>query len=360
MSKYSIKLFSMAIAAATAFSVATFSHSADAKNFTLRIGSGQPMMPLEPIFMADKYFAPTVAERVAAETEHKVKFIKLWNTVSGPFDVLEAVQKGLMDIGLFCACFEPTKAEQMAFHFYVPFVTDDSMLQHKITRQLYKEFPEWPGALAKYGQRWLGASTYSTYGLGTTFPWSKMEDLRGRKIGGAGLNLPWLKLSGATVVQTSLNEAYNAIQSGVYEGFVIFPPAWVGFKLHEQAKHYTVVGWGATSLYQMTMNEDTYQKLPASIQKIINEEKENWMVKATEEAVSRFGKSIDTMKKSGSTVKVLPRSERRVMAQALDAWSNEKAKKFDSQGLPGSKLFRRYMELAEQNGIDLPHKYNIK
>ena len=39
---------------------------------------------------------------------------------------------------------------------------------------------------------------------------------------------------------------------------------------------------------------------------------------------------------------------------------NEEAKKLDAKGLPASKLFRRYLAIAEEAGIKLPHKYNIK
>ena len=335
--------------------------AANADSFTLRIGAGQPMKPLEPIFMAHNYLVPTIKARVEKETKHKIRFIEAYGgTVAGPFDVLEAVEKGLFDIGLWCACFEPTKAVHFAFHYFVPFVTDDPMTQHKITRKTYREFPEWPAALGKYGQKWLGAGTFSSYGLGTKFKWNKMSDLKGHKIAGAGPNLPWLKLSGATAVQTSLNEAYNSLQSGVYEGLVIFPTAWLGFKLNEPAKVFTVVGWGATSLYQMSMNLKTYNKLPKEVQKIIDEESEVWMVKTAEESTRRFEASLKKLAATGSTVQKLPFSERAKMAAALGDWPNQKAKEFDKKGLPGSKLFKRYMEIAEESGVKLPHKYVIK
>ena len=309
--------------------------AANADSFTLRIGAGQPMKPLEPIFMAHNYLVPTIKARVEKETKHKIRFIEAYGgTVAGPFDVLEAVEKGLFDIGLWCACFEPTKAVHFAFHYFVPFVTDDPMTQHKITRKTYREFPEWPAALGKYGQKWLGAGTFSSYGLGTKFKWSKMSDLKGHKIAGAGPNLPWLKLSGATAVQTSLNEAYNSLQSGVYEGLVIFPTAWLGFKLNEPAKVFTVVGWGATSLYQMSMNLKTYNKLPKEVQKIIDEESEVWMVKTAEESTRRFEASLKKLAATGSTVQKLPFSERAKMAAALGDWPNQKAKEFDKKGLP--------------------------
>ena len=340
--KTSLRLGALTLAAFTMS--ASFANATD--TITLRIGSGQPMKPLEPIFKADDYFVPTIIKRVAAETDHKIKFIKLWNTVSGPFDVLEGVEKGLFDIGLWCACFEPTKASQLAFNFFIPFVTDDPMTQMKISRKVYKEFPEWTKALEKYNQRWLGAGAFSSYGLGTKFAWSKMSELKGHKIAGAGLNLPWLKLTGATVVQTSLNEAYNSLQSGVYEGLVIFPPAWKGFKLDEPAKHFKVVGWGSTFLYQMSMNLKSWNKMPKDIQKIINEE-----------STRRFKSSLAAIEAGGSTVTTLPFSERKVMAKALAAWSKEKAQLYDKQGLPGTKLFTRYLEIAEEEGIKLPFKY---
>ncbi len=342
-----------------ALSVWVFS-TAQADTFRIKIGSGQPMKPLEPIFMADSYFVPTVTERVKKETGHDIKFTKLWNTVSGPFDVLEGVEKGLFDIGLWCACFEPDKGVHLAFHYFVPFVTDDPKTQLAITKKTLKEFPEWTKSLDKYNQTWLGAGTFSTYGLGTKFKWSKMSDLKGRKIAGAGPNLPWLKLSGATAVQTSLNEAYNSLNSGVYEGLVIFPTAWFGFKLHEPAKVYTIVGWGATSLYQMTMNNNTLNKLPADVQKIFKEVADSWMDKTAEESTKRYGASLENLKKAGSTIQELAFEERTKMAMALDGWANEKAKEFDAKGLPASKLFKRYLEIAEEMGVKIPHKYNIK
>lgn len=353
------KCYGLAVGALAA---AAWSLPAQAESFTLRIGAGQAMQPLEAIYMAHHHFVPKVKERVSKETKHRVNFIEAYGgTVAGPFDVLEAVEKGLFDIGLWCACFEPTKAVHLAFHYYLSFVTDDPPTQHRMTRKLYNEFPEWTGILEKrYNQKWLGFGTFSSYGLGTKFKWSRMKELEGHKIAGAGPNLPWLKLSGATAVQTSLNEAYNSLQSGVYEGLVIWPSAWLGFKLNEPAPHYTVVGWGATTIYQKSINLDTWKKLPPEVQKIVLEESEVWMEKAAEEAAKRYDASLKKLRELGSTVQELAFEERAKMAAALGAWPDENAKKFDADGLPGTKLFKRYLDIAVESGIKLPHRYAIK
>lgn len=45
------------------------------------------------------------------------------------------------------------------------------------------------------------------------------------------------------------------------------------------------------------------------------------------------------------------------MAKALAGWSKEKAQLYDKKGLPGTKLFTRYLDIAEQSGVKLPYKY---
>ena len=84
------------------------------------------------------------------------------------------------------------------------------------------------------------------------------------------------------------------------------------------------------------------------------------MDQVAEESTRRYGKSIDNLKKAGSTIQELAFEERKKMAMALDGWANDKAKEFDKKGLPASKLFKRYLEIAEEQGVKLPHKYNIK
>jgi TRAP-type C4-dicarboxylate transport system substrate-binding protein len=50
-------------AAATAIAFAASISLASAASFTLKIGSGQPMKPLEPINQANYYFVPTVEKK---------------------------------------------------------------------------------------------------------------------------------------------------------------------------------------------------------------------------------------------------------------------------------------------------------
>ncbi|MCZ6453924.1 MAG: hypothetical protein O6909_06760, partial [Alphaproteobacteria bacterium] len=87
-------------AAAGAISVGlVFSAStAIADNFTLRIAAGHPAPPLSPVNQLQKTFVPNVTKRVAAETDHTVRFIEGYGgTIANLFEVLESTQKGLVD-----------------------------------------------------------------------------------------------------------------------------------------------------------------------------------------------------------------------------------------------------------------------
>ena len=170
--------------------------------FTLRIDSGHPSAPTAYVDSMEHFFVPEVTKRVAERTDHKVRFIEAYaGTIASVFETMEAVEKGLLDIGGWCQCFEPTKALGMNITYFVPFTTPDGLEQVKVFRQLLTEYPElYEDYSGKYNQTLIAISGFDNYGLGTTFAWDKTEELKGRKILGAGPNLPWISMSGALPV----------------------------------------------------------------------------------------------------------------------------------------------------------------
>ena len=57
------------------------------------------------------------------------------------------------------------------------------------------------------------------------------------------------------------------MQTGVYNGWIMFPSAWVNFKLHEVGKYYTEVGFGAITWHGLTINKARFARLPKDVQK---------------------------------------------------------------------------------------------
>ena len=344
------------ISAGMVFSAST----AIADSFTLRIAAGHPAPPLSPVNQLQKTFVPNVTKRVAAETEHTVRFIEGYGgTIANLFEVLESTQKGLVDIGAMCSCFEPTKLFVHNINYFSPFISGDPKIMGPATRQIHSEFDYFSEVFQKFDQTYLGTGAFDDYGLGTKFPWTKMSELKGVKIGAAGPNLPWLDYAGASKVQTNLNEVYNALQSGVYDGIVIFPAPYFGFKFGEVAKYYTTMGWGSVAAYPVSVNNATWAKLPDSVKKIITEEIDVYQAAVEEESTVKYVTSLEKLKAQGVTVRDLGSVERQKMAVAIEPWVNEKAAEYEALGFPGKATFRRLIEVAKEKGAKPVHEYNI-
>ncbi|MEP4378955.1 MAG: C4-dicarboxylate TRAP transporter substrate-binding protein [Alphaproteobacteria bacterium] len=347
-------------AGSVAIGMAALQPSGSADTFTMRIAAGHPAAPLSQVNQLQKTFVPNVTKRVAAETEHKIKFIEGYGgTIANLFEVLESTQKGLVDFGSICSCFEPTKLFVHNINYFTPFISGDPKIMGPATRQLHDEYDYFAKNFDRYNQTFLGGGAVDDYGLGTTFAWSKMSDLKGVKVGAAGPNLPWLDYAGAAKVQTNLNEVYNALQSGVYDGIVIFPAPYFGFKFGEVAKFYTTMGWGSVTAYPLSVNKDSWAKLPANVQKIIQEEMPVYEAAIEQESTIKYVTALENLRKQGVTVRDLDPAVRREMAQAIEPWVNQKAQEYEDAGVPGKATFRRLIELAIAKGAKPVHKYSI-
>lgn len=355
------KIITIAAAGAISAGLVFSASTAIADSFTLRIAAGHPAPPLSPVNQLQKTFVPNVTKRVAAETDHTVRFIEGYGgTIANLFEVLESTQKGLVDIGAMCSCFEPTKLFVHNINYFSPFISGDPKIMGPTTRQVHSEFDYFSEVFQRFGQTYLGTGAFDDYGLGTTFPWTKMSELKGVKVGAAGPNLPWLDYAGASKVQTNLNEVYNALQSGVYDGIVIFPAPYFGFKFGEVAKYYTTMGWGSVAAYPISVNNKTWAKLPDSVKKIITEEIDVYQDAVEEESTIKYSTSLVKLKAQGVTVRDLGDEERGKMARAIEPWVNQKASEYEALGFPGKKSFRRLIEIAKEKGATPVHEYNIK
>ena len=230
-----------------AVSVMLFVSSVMADSFTLRIGSGHPSKPVAYVRNMEHYFVPEVVKRVGERTKHKVRFIQVYGgTVAKVHETLEAVEKGLLDIGGWCVCFEGAKMMPANIDYFMPFTTPDVRVQTKIKRRLITEHPELYAMLEKeYSQKLIAISGFDNYGLGTKFKWDKVAELKGKKIIAAGPNLPWVERFGAIPVTTTLPTAYNALSTGVASGFIIVPDAYFGMKFYEPAPNWKITNFGA-------------------------------------------------------------------------------------------------------------------
>lgn len=353
--------YSKAIGLAAGFAALGLS-SAFAETFTLRIGSGHPNGPA--VYVADtaNFFVPEVKRRVAEETEHEVEFVEGYGgAIAGVAETLESIQSGILDIGSYCICFEPSKLFLHNFPYYAPFGPQDSEQQMEATRAVYDQIPWLTEQFeSEYDQILLGLHGWDNYHLGTTDPWDTVEDLKGVKIGGAGPNLPWLEYAGAVPVQSTLPDGYLSLQTGVYNGWLMFPSAYLGFKFHEPAPHYTLIGFGAMGVNALTMNTRSMSKLPEDVQQIIREVGAAYEAQAGASLNARQKSGLEGLGEVGAEIKTLGEDVRAGWAASLAPFPNRQAKDADGRGMPGTEVMNAYLAAVAATGYAWPTDYVIE
>lgn len=355
MTSKSLKLAGLALGVSAMGVTASF-----AEDVTLRIGSGHPNGPSAYVSDMANFFVPEVKKRAAA-AGHNVEFVEGYGgAIAGVAETLESVQNGILDIGGYCMCFEPAKLFLHNFPYYVPFGPQESSNAMETVRATYDAVPWLTEQFSsEYSQVLLGLHGWDNYHLGMTDPWEKVEDLKGIKIGGAGPNLPWIEFAGAVPVQSTLPDGYLSLQTGVYNGWLMLPSAYLGFKFHEPAPYYTLIGFGAMGVNALTMNKRKFDSLPADLQQILMEVGAEYEAQSGPTLNGRQDAGLKGLKEAGAKINELDPDVRQQWAQSLATFPNQQAKEADGRGMPGSEVLNAYLKAVAASGYKIPVDYKI-
>ena len=334
--------------------------SARADDITLRIGSGHPPGVVYAGLMID-YFQNELKKRVEERTDHTINFVEGYSgSIVKVTEVLEGVQDGIIDIGGFCFCFEPSNLPLHAFQVMMPFGTMDPVQSLQIAQDVYAEVPYLTDVFPeKFNQILLSRIADGGYNLGTSFPWQNLSDLKDQKIAGAGLNLNWLKYAGVSPVQSSLATAYTEMNTHVYEGWIMFPSAWVNLKLYEPGPYYTLIGFGSMTWHGLTINQDTYNELPDDVKEILHEVAADYEEQTGIVNQKEYDRLVAELRELITVTEIDP-AVRKAWAESLKDWPQQMATELDGQGLPASQVLNLVLDKAEARGYDWPVRYQIQ
>jgi len=350
---------------AAAFAIAmglSLSSRAVAETYRLRIGSAQPTQASLWVKLFKDYYSKQVQEKVKARTPHQIKWTEGYGgIIAKSGEVLEAVEGGTLDIGYIILPFEPAKLPLHSFGYNVFFSSSDMEQVVGVVQKTWNQFP-WLSEYVekKYNQKVITSTITSSYQILSSFPIRTIEDMKGQKMAAAGPNLALYPPIGAVPVQAALPEVYTSMQTGLYTGVTIFPGPMMGFKLYEVGKYLTLVDLGAVSSGIVTINKDRWNSLPKEIQDIIMETGPEYMIELAKEGAKDHKKAIAGLQSKGVEVYTLPFSEKKRWAEALPNVADKAAKEADSKGMPGSDLYRFYIETMVAAGYEFPRKWEIR
>ncbi len=292
------------------------------------------------------FYIPEVDKRLAKDNKFKIRWNQAWGgQIVKPNGVLEGIQKGLGDIGIVTTAIYGDKMNILAVAYATPFVTSDPALVSRTIDEMANKFPAIKKTFASYNQVYLTNSVVlDSYQVFTKPAAKSLGDLKGLKISGAGFNLRYLAPVGAVGVSGPLTGYYNQVQTGVTDGAMLWPEAAATFKMAEVAPHMLKADIGTVNTKVLTVNADTWAKLPPEVRKVLQDVAIEYRDLLAKQAMAEAADSIADYKKAGGTVHELPKAERSKWARDLPNMAQQWAAGLDKEGAQGSEMLKFYMD----------------
>lgn len=332
--------------------IATTSTSFASKKITFRVGAGHVVENITWTGAIEKFFVPEVTEK-AKELGYEIEWIKAYGgAVAKLGEALESVESGILDIAYVNYGFEPSNLKRHNMDFRIPFTCPDPVIVNNAVAALYEKYPEEFASVfsKRFNQTILGYGVTDNYCIYSTKPIKSVKDLEGMKIGGGGAYLAWLEGTGATPVQSSLNEGYTSLQTGVYDALITPLGASYGMKLHEVAPYIILVDFGAKMAGVLTMNNDKLNSLPDDLKQVVINAGKNFTIKEAKLTKEKYAGDKEGLKAAGATliqfsdaakeewVKTIPNVVQKMVDEFSDSDHDQKEyvlyywKQFDKQG----------------------------
>lgn len=323
----------------------------------MTVAAGHP-----PVFLWVKHLKETFIPTVNAELARTNKYRIAWNEAYGGTlakigSELETMQQGVSDMGMVATVFQAAKMPLNNVTYFVPFGPPDANV---VTQAIdyVQALPELSKEWSRHGLVYLAGFSIDNYGIATNFPVAKVEDLKGKKIGGAGPNLTWFAGTGAVGVQGSLNTFYNDIKTGVYDGAVVFATSAVPAKLYEVAPHLTLLDFGAMYAGAVAINKARWDKLPDEVKAAFRKGANAYKGVYITEQTARIKASLDAWEKGGGKIVRLAPEERARLVKMIPNPAKEWAKQAEAKGIPAKKVLSAYMESVRAAGYRFPRDFD--
>ncbi len=330
-----------------------FALGASASGETYRLTAGGPQSASLPwIGIIGTLVVPESNARLEAMgSEHRIAWREAYGGSLYKWqNSLEAIEIGLTDIGWVGALWETSKMPLQNVTYYTPFVTDDLRLLLDLFNDLHRTLPALAEAWEDQNQILLGASGVDTYHLMTTFPVTRVEDLRGRKILAPGPSATWLAGTGAVAVNGGLSTYYTQINTGVADGVLTILSGAYPYRIHEVAPYITLVGIGAQFNGGVAINKNTWERLPADVQGVLSELGRDYSDTLADVVIERYETALTAVQQEGAVVATLPDAEKRKWIDGLPDIAGQWVRAAEARGHPAGETLQAYLEALRSRG----------
>lgn len=324
-----------------------------AEKITVRIGCGQTPEGYLWVKAMKETLMPTVDAELAKTGNYKIEWVESWGgTVATTTECLESVQSGLLDVSWVGYVFEQSNLRYGNLTYYVPFDVWDSDTSIEIQLEFLDKYPVLYEEFEKFGQKAIGISTSETYNMTSKFEFKKLDDMKGKRVGAAGSNLSWVTPL-ATKIQSSGPEAYNALQTGMYE-IALQPTSFHrDLYLYEVAPYGLIADIGCVWMGAVTINSNFFNKLPEEVQNAFTVGGEAYTKGDAELCAKAYADTIAFLEEKCEKVVYLTDDQKKEWAATLENVPLQWVEAMEKDGYDGAReMMRDYLQTLKDKDIE--------
>ncbi len=319
--------------------------AAPAESITFKMGHMN-----SPEHVQDSMSMRPFSEEVAKATDNRVQFqIYPGGALGGPTETFDNILTGIMDAGWGLQGYNAGKFRVHAV-LHLPFLADGTGAELSVVAQkLYDKFPEIQAEYADVKPLWFhAADPYAIITKGK--PVRSFEDVKGLKLRTPSVEgKEMLEAWGATPVSLPAPEIYDAMQKGVIDGGVLPVAALADFNLFDVVDYVTIGNFN-TSLFYVVMNKDSWNKISAEDQAIIEGMIGEPMARKSGEAFDYQKEQAQAKaEESGIEFITLSDEELQKFKDASQVVTENWIKKMEAEGIPAQEIYDETVKLIQSN-----------
>lgn len=289
------------------------------------------------------------AQEVERLTEGDLKLDITWGgALFSEKAAVQSLRDGVADLGSVIGVYFPQ--EMVAYGIAdLPVNNPDPWVGMKATDTLMRTNEQIQANLAQQNLVYVGTYTTSAVQMGCKGDAvASVDDIAGKKVRGVGAYGQTFRDLGATLVDMTVYEAYQGLESGLIDCTQTYSYLVKSLKFDEVFDSYTFIDWGQIGALGIMMNKSMFDALEPAQQDAI--------MTAGEGLADEFGRIIEAaneesvamLEEQGKEIVRMSDEDRAKMAEAGQKYLDEWVERANASGLDGAALLDEYRGLIEQ------------
>ena len=201
-------------------------------------------------------------DEVYEATDGRVKItIYSGGALSGPVELYDSLATGVADLAWFLQGYTPGKFP-MTSVIELPFTVPNSIVGSQVSWELYETFPGYKNEYEDDGVRVLGIWCVDPGQLSTTkLKVTNLDQVKNMKIRvGSASQVATGEALGMVPLLAPINELYDSLQKGVFDGVLVGASAIKTFNLQDVISYVTILG-AFTNTHSLGINQAAWDKI---------------------------------------------------------------------------------------------------